>query len=89
MIVCKRVCYSGRVQGVGFRYTCQRLAEGFAVGGYVRNLQSGDVEVWVEGEEDQVQGFLDSVARQMSGYIESSAVEDKPPQGFKSFSIRH
>jgi acylphosphatase len=89
MLVGKRVCYAGRVQGVGFRYSCQRLAEGFAVGGYVRNLPSGDVELWVEGEEDQVQGFLDAVAGQMAGYIQSSSVTDEPPQGLKRFTIRH
>ena len=32
-MICKRVYYSGRVQGVGFRYTAQRVAEGFAVAG--------------------------------------------------------
>jgi acylphosphatase len=89
MVVCKQVTYSGRVQGVGFRYTCQRLAEGFAVGGDVRNLPDGKVELVVEGEEDQVQGFLDAVAGRMAGYIEDCSIEDRPLQGFKSFSIRH
>ena len=36
MAICKRVCYSGRVQGVGFRYTAQHLAAGYAVAGHVQ-----------------------------------------------------
>ena len=43
MTVCKRVLYSGRVQGVGFRYTAHGLAQGYDVAGYVRNLPGGEV----------------------------------------------
>ena len=88
MIVCKQVTYSGRVQGVGFRYTCQRLAKGFAVGGYVRNLPNGNVELVAEGEDDQVEMFLDAVAERMTGYIEDQAVVDRPVQGLNGFCIR-
>jgi acylphosphatase len=89
MIVCKYVRYSGQVQGVGFRYTCHSLAKRFAVGGYVRNLPNGEVEVLAEGEEREVQGFLDAISAQMAGYIERQTVEDKSPQGLQEFSIRH
>jgi acylphosphatase len=54
MTVCKRVYYSGRVQGVGFRYAAQGLAEDFDVSGYVRNLPGGDVELVAEGPVEQV-----------------------------------
>ena len=46
----RRVYFSGRVQGVGFRFTCQSLARGFEVAGYVRNLPDGRVELVAEGE---------------------------------------
>ena len=46
----RRVVFSGRVQGVGFRFTCQSLARGFDVAGYVRNLADGRVELVAEGE---------------------------------------
>jgi len=46
----RRLYYSGHVQGVGFRYTCQSLARGFDVAGYVRNLPCGRVELVVEGD---------------------------------------
>ena len=53
MTVCKRVLYSGRVQGVGFRYTTQALAAGHPIAGYVRNLPTGEVELVAEGEESR------------------------------------
>src|SRR5688572_25537300 len=47
----KQVFYSGRVQGVGFRYTAKQLAAGFDVTGWVRNLPDGRVELLVIAEE--------------------------------------
>jgi acylphosphatase len=74
---------------VGFRYTAQRLAQGFAVAGFVRNLQGGDVELVAEGEADQVEAFLAAVARSLAGYIETCTVQDRPPSGARGFQIRH
>src|SRR5437773_1177439 len=49
--------YSGRVQGVGFRYTARRVAEGFEVTGTVRNLSDGRVELLAEGTENELEAF--------------------------------
>jgi acylphosphatase len=87
-IVCKRVCYSGRVQGVGFRYTARGLALGYPIGGYVRNLPGGEVELVVEGESDAVEAFLAAVARRLAVYITNTAVEDTVPSGNHRFEIR-
>jgi len=86
--VCKRVYYSGQVQGVGFRYTAQGLARGYLVTGYVRNLPSGAVELVAEGEPDPVEAFLAAVARQMAGYITHTVVHEDPPSGLSAFRIR-
>jgi acylphosphatase len=88
-VVCKRVIYSGRVQGVGFRYTTKGLAASHSVAGYVRNLPSGEVELAAEGESDAVEAFLAAVARRMAGYITDAAVEDCAPSGQHGFQIRH
>ncbi|MDR3174515.1 MAG: acylphosphatase [Treponema sp.] len=42
------VLISGRVQGVGFRYSCYAQARRLGLGGWVRNTPEGDVEVWLE-----------------------------------------
>jgi acylphosphatase len=89
MVICKRVRYVGRVQGVGFRYTAHQLAEGFPVAGYVRNLPTGDVELVVQGEAEQVTAFLAAVNRRMAGYIEKTIVHDTAGGDFQGFKIRH
>lgn len=86
--VCKRVLYSGRVQGVGFRYTTQSLATGYPVAGYVRNLPSGEVELVAEGEENAVEAFLAALAQRMAGYISNTTVQDAAPTGQSGFRIR-
>lgn len=87
--VCKHVLYSGRVQGVGFRYTAQALAAGHPVAGYVRNLPSGEVELVAEGEDGVVEAFLASVAQRMAAYIRNTTVQDVAPSGQRDFQIRH
>src|SRR5438552_1157467 len=52
-----RGLYSGRVQGVGFRYTVKTAASGFEVTGLVRNLRDGRVELMAEGLRDELEAF--------------------------------
>jgi acylphosphatase len=89
MTVCKSVLYSGRVQGVGFRYTAQHLAAGYAVAGWVRNLPGGEVELVAEGEADEVERFLAAVAARMAGYIDRATTRDEVAGGRRGFHIRH
>ena len=53
--------YSGRVQGIGFRYSCRRLAMGFSVTGSVQNLEDGRVELVAEGDREEVEEFLRAI----------------------------
>src|SRR4029079_16800556 len=54
----RQVYYSGRVQGVGFRYTARQIAGRFAVTGFVENLGDGRVHLIVEGETREIDRFL-------------------------------
>ncbi len=87
-MVCKRLIYSGRVQGVGFRYTAHSLAGRFAVAGYVRNLPDRTVELVAEGEADEVEAFLAAVAQHMAGNISRVTAHDEPPGGHQGFQVR-
>ena len=58
-----QVFYSGRVQGVGFRYSVKRIAEGYEVVGLVRNLPDGRVELQIDGEETELEAFLLEIAQ--------------------------
>jgi acylphosphatase len=88
-MLCKRILYTGRVQGVGFRYTAQRLAQGFAVTGYVRNLPNGNVELVAQGEPGEVRGFLEVVAGRMADYIGQASELEEEPGNYPGFRIRH
>jgi acylphosphatase len=64
-----RVAWHGRVQGVGFRYTTNRIARRFPVSGSVRNLADGTVELIVAGKTGQVRAFLAAIADAFHGNI--------------------
>ena len=55
------VNYSGRVQGVGFRYTTKTVATGFELTGIVRNLPDGRVELVAEGVRDELEAFRQAI----------------------------
>jgi acylphosphatase len=88
----RQVFFSGRVQGVGFRYTCQSLSADFAVSGYVRNLADGRVEVVAEGDPNEVDRFIAAIQAEMGYYIREIQTETEPPPDdgpLSGFSIRH
>ncbi len=81
---------SGRVQGVNFRRHVKNIAAGHVVGGYVRNLESGDVEIVAEGSEPELKSFLSAVM-EASPPIDVRNIEVRclePSEGFGSFEIR-
>jgi acylphosphatase len=49
-----RLVISGRVQGVGFRFSAQDEAMDLAITGWARNLVSGEVEIVAEGRRDRL-----------------------------------
>ena len=54
-----RVCVSGRVQGVFFRYSCAREAAAEGLRGTVRNLPDGRVEAVFQGPKPAVERLID------------------------------
>ncbi|MCX5699315.1 MAG: acylphosphatase [Candidatus Omnitrophica bacterium] len=75
------VYYSGRVQGIGFRYTVLDIARQQKIGGWVKNLDDGRVEVVVEAEEDILNSFLQQVNQHFSQYIKDVNIEWLPASG--------
>jgi acylphosphatase len=45
---------SGRVQGVGFRFSAYHEAKDLALAGWVRNLVGGEVEIAAEGKQESL-----------------------------------
>lgn len=85
----RHVIFSGRVQGVGFRYTTKRIADEFQVTGFVRNLPDGRVELVAEGESAELGGFLNRLAEVMEPYIADSETRGGEAMcEFTEFDIR-
>lgn len=81
--------FSGRVQGVGFRYSVCRMAEVFSVTGFVRNLWDGNVELVAEGAENVLGDFLREIRNSpLRRYISSDRVDWETPTGeFDRFGV--
>jgi acylphosphatase len=83
------VLFSGDVQGVGFRFSTLHVARAFPeVGGYVRNLADGRVELVAEGPAESVRDFLAAVRQEMRECIRGEAVSVEPAtREFTGFRI--
>ena len=74
----KRISFSGRVQGVGFRYTTKQLALGFDIVGSVRNQEDGTVELEVMGDAEEVNEFITEIVEEseLAGLIKEHRICD-------------
>jgi len=83
------IYYSGRVQGIGFRYTVADMANYLKVAGWVKNLDDSRVEVVAEADEDTLNIFLQQVNQHFSRYIKDAEIEWLPASGeFRDFSVK-
>lgn len=57
-MVRKHLFFTGRVQGVGFRYRAAWMARRLGLTGWVRNLSDGRVEMEIQGGESAIEGML-------------------------------
>jgi acylphosphatase len=81
---------SGRVQGVGFRYSAVREAQRLRVNGWVRNASNGDVEVWAEGAPEKLAAFLEWLRRgPQFSRIEAVDTEKKDCKGYCDFNVEY
>lgn len=81
---------SGRVQGVGYRYSARNCAENLAVVGWVKNRADGKVEMIAEGDKITLEQLL-TWLKQGPRFADVTHVEvtHYPATGeFKEFSIR-
>jgi acylphosphatase len=81
------VIVHGRVQGVFFRYSCQREARSAGVSGWVRNLDDGTVEAVFEGRPQDVD-YLVAWCRKGPPAARVSAVDvtKERPEGLRGFT---
>ena len=89
-MVRRHLLISGVVQGVGYRWSCQRAAKGIGVTGWVRNLPDGRVEVVAQGTKEQVEQLIQWCYRgPEEARVSDIAVADEETAGdFQDFGIR-
>ncbi|MFC1590662.1 acylphosphatase [Candidatus Omnitrophota bacterium] len=84
-----QIYYSGMVQGVGFRFMAERIANSLGVTGWVKNLRDGRVEAMCEGDEANLKKFAENVKMSMHNYISGEDASWLDPSGeFEDFQIR-
>ncbi|KAE8763039.1 acylphosphatase [Georgenia thermotolerans] len=82
----RRAIVHGLVQGVGFRYSCQAVAERLGLSGFAINRDDGTVEVVVEGDAaavDRMLGWLNDGPR--AAQVSRVDVTVEEPQGEAGF----
>ncbi len=84
------VCYSGMVQGVGFRFTAESVANSLNLAGWVKNRSDGRVEVVCEGEESALISFVSEInSGPMKNCITSTDIDwEEPRNEFKDFNVK-
>ena len=83
------VIVTGRVQGVGFRYSTQKAAAAYGVRGWVRNMPDGSVEVVCEGNRQRVTRLLKWLQSGPPGsYVTGIEKSRIRPQSVHSFTIQ-
>ena len=85
-----RVYINGTVQGVFFRMFIKENAERYNVKGFVRNLEDGRIEVFLEGNSDDVNKMIE-LCEKGPKHAQIKKVEIKPErfQDFRVFKILH
>lgn len=74
---------------MGFRYTAEDIARDMGVGGWVKNLRDGRVELAAEAEEGTLKDFLKKIEESFSEYLQDKDIQWQPATGeFKDFGIR-
>src|SRR3989338_8401904 len=83
------VFYSGRVQGVGFRYTAERLALEIGLVGCVKNLPDSRVELVCEGSKEDIEKFFEEIQKSILGRHITKVVcnWEKPQHKFTDFCV--
>jgi len=88
-IIRAHVFVSGKVQGVGFRYSTVNEAKKRGVSGWVRNLPDGRVEAVFEGSKEAVETIV-SWCNQgpRAAVVTGLDVEHEEPEGIEGFEAR-
>ncbi len=85
-----RLYIDGTVQGIFFRAFIKENAERHNVKGFVRNLEDGRIEAFLEGDVDSVNKMIE-LCKKGPRHAQIKKVEEKPErfQDFREFKVLH
>lgn len=89
------VHFTGRVQGVGFRYTVIRIGEDHKAAGFVKNLHDGRVLLAIEGASADLDMFVADILRRMGRHVTDHSIVESQATGefgdpdFGAISLRY
>ena len=84
------IFYSGKVQGIGFRYTVQSIAHDLGLVGWVKNLPDGRVEMCIEGTQEKITRLCQEIEEHFEGYITSKEEKSlRTNEQLNDFRIRY
>jgi acylphosphatase len=78
-MIARHITFTGRVQGVGFRFTARRAASRRQLTGYVRNMPNGSVEMLAQGRPEDVDDCIQDIKEYFLGYIREAKIAEIPP----------
>ena len=85
-----RIHVTGRVQGVGFRWSAVYEARKLGICGFVKNLPDGSVSIEAEGSQEQLDDFIRWCSKGPGmGFVSDVSVETRPPVNYRDFRIEH
>ena len=85
-----RIYIEGTVQGIFFRAFVKENAERYNVKGFVRNLDDGRIEIFLEGDTNDVDKMLELCKKgPKHSEIRKVEIKDEKFQGLKTFKILH
>ena len=84
----KHIIFTGRVQGIGFRFTALNTANRYNLTGFVRNLKNGSVEMLAQGYPADIDNCILEIRKIIGSYITETKINEVPfdPQ-YKDFRI--
>ena len=82
------IVFHGHVQGVGFRWTAVRVAEGLDIDGWVRNEPDGTVRLLAEGLQEDVVHLVQGIDEALPGHVKDREYTISAASGeFSGFRI--
>lgn len=84
----KQYVFTGRVQGVGFRYSAQYLAQSLGITGWVKNEWDGSVVMEAQGNREALEMLVQKLRNQNFIRVDYVAELDIPVVSELGFHVR-